>query len=271
MNNKVDTVLISVKSTNQEPQEEKKPKAFLLHHSNQIFIDLLEKHLNKEGIEVQKEININRDNLNYQSAMEELQKYLGNYSPKTGDIFGVEANLGNPASKVPSCFPAIDEVLLKNPKAIIFVFTNTPDCITATLKKYQEKQVYYIGAQTFDSLQDKEIVGGRTFLNANKFYEFHKSLQVPASPTASSTFNNYGPVSSIASSSPKSKFENSTPVVPNKIKQFFKIISSCCSFKSTRNHDRSTTSMENSFMNVGEEQPREEQSSNINLKVNNHK
>ncbi len=236
---------IVIEPLNQELQEEKQPIAFLLHHSNTIFIDLLKSHLKKELIEVQKEININKDNLNYQSAMEKLEEYLKSYVPKPGDIFGVEANLGNPASTVSSCFLAIDQVLQKNPKAIIFIFTNTKECIEETLKKYQGQQVYYIGAQTFDITD--QIVAGRTFINAGKFHEFYNNMQVPVSPTASVTS---GPVLSNEACSPKLQPENSIFVSSNKIIQFFKKISSCCSFRFTRNNDSSINNIEKKFIEV---------------------
>ena len=267
--NKIEPNLIAAVAPNQEPQEEKKPIAFLLHHSNTIFIDLLKRHLKKEQIEVQKEININKDALTYEKAMQELEKYLKIYVPKPGDIFGIEANLGSPGSNVPSCFPAIDQVLQKNPKAIIFIFTNTPDCVTATLKKYQGQQVYYIGTQTFDTTDDiiNQIVVGRTFTNASKFYEFYKKSQVPGSSPTSSTLNNSGLVLSIASS-PKSQVKNSIPEGCSNKQNFLGRIASCFSWKSKksnrnksgRNNESSTAAMENSFMDVRganhtEEQP----------------
>ncbi len=244
---------IAVVPLNQEPQE---PEAFLLHHSNTLFIDILKRHLNKEKIIVQQEININENNLNYQDAMKTLKYYFASYSPKPGDIFGIEANLGSPGNEVPTCFPAIDRILEKNPEAIIFVFTNTPECIRATLEKYQSQKVYYIGAQTFDTTD--KIVAGRTFLNANKFFEFYKKLKVPGSPTASSTSNNSGPVLSIASS-PKSQPENSTPVGCSNKQNFSSRLASCFPWNSDRNksdgnkNKSSTPTMEDSFTYVAEE------------------
>ena len=235
---------IVVESSNQEFQDQKKI-AFLLHHSNTIFIDLLKRHLKKELIEVQKEININEDNLNYQSAMKELEEYLKSYIPKPGDIFGVEANLCNPASTVPYCFPAIDQVLQKNPKAIIFIFTNTKECIEETLQKYQGQQVYYIGTHNFDITD--QIVGERMFTNVTKFYEFYNNMQVPVSPTASVTS---GPVLSSEACSPKLQPENYISMSSNKIIKFFKKISSCFPCKFIRNNDSSINNMEKNFTEV---------------------
>ncbi|MGI9215114.1 MAG: hypothetical protein ACR2HS_05695, partial [Gammaproteobacteria bacterium] len=284
--NEIDLNRIVAVPPNQEPQEEK-PKALFVHHSNSTTEKIGMHQLFKAGFDVEiinihEQLNeINKDEtLSPEEKREKIWKILQDVEEEVGKLLEnntykfslVEANLGFPGSEESTCGKILEIIRAKQKKAnqgtenqnMIATMSNTLGCVIETFKAH--KGLYYIGNLTFNKPEDKEIVDGRIFKKVSELLEFHKSLQVPGSPTASSTSNNSGPVLSIASS-PKSQPENSTPVGCSNKQNFSSRLASCFTWNSDRNksdgnkNKSSTPTMEDSFTYVAAK----------NHKVNNRK